>query len=288
MRFGVAEKVVLSVVLTATVFPVSEASADEAEVHYRMCLVHKQAGRMQQALEECRVATRLRPSHAAAHFSTGTIQRREGLLEPALRSFRRAAELQPQNANSHGMVGAVLIRLRRYDQAIEPLRRACELEPDEASNWANLGMAYRRLRRNEDAMRAYQAGLERAPEDAQLLNNLAVVYRRERMNEQAIVLLTQALEQTANENNHEIHLNLAITLRAATRYDEAIPHYVRALALGARGEGPLFDLAVCYEQVGQYALALETYERFVAEVASRDPAAAQRARDTMERLRQRL
>ena len=275
----------LALAIVALAAPVS---ADEAEVHYRMCLVHKRAGRMQQAMSECRTATRLRPSHAAAHFSLGSIQRREGLLEPALASFRRAAELQPQNGMAHGMVGAVLIRLRRYDQAIEPLRRACEIEGDEqASHWANLGAAYRRLRRNQDAIRAYQAGLERHPSDSQLLNNLAVAYRRERMNEQAIVLLTQALENTANENNHEIHLNLAITLRASERYDEAIPHYVRALALGARGEGVLFDLAVSYEQVGQYELAIETYERFVREIASRDPAAAQRARDTIDRLRQR-
>ncbi|MCA9612285.1 MAG: tetratricopeptide repeat protein, partial [Myxococcales bacterium] len=82
--------------------------------------------------------------------------------------------------------------------------------------------------------------------------------------------------------------NLAIALRASNRHDEAIPHYERALALGRRGEGLLFDLAVSYEQVGQYQLAIETYERFVRDVQSRDPAAAQRARDSMQRLRDRL
>ena len=53
---------VLSLSLVALILSVtSEASADEAAVHYRLALAHKQAGRLDQALVECREAIRLRP-----------------------------------------------------------------------------------------------------------------------------------------------------------------------------------------------------------------------------------
>ena len=181
--------------------------------------------------------------------------------------------------------GAVLIRLRRYDESIEPLRRAAELDPEQPNHWANLGSAYRRLGRNGEAITALQQGLRRHPDDVGLLNNLAVAFRRERRNEEAIPLLEAAIQSQPDQV--ELHHNLAIALRATERWDEAIPYYTRARELGDSSRGLLFDLAVCYENVGQTALAIETYEAYVRAAESADPAGAQAVRDTLTRLRQR-
>ncbi len=265
----------------------SAASADEADDHYRAALTHKRAGRLREALAEARAAIRARPTHASAHFTAGSLWRQLDNLEGALACFRESARLRPRHADSHGMVGAVLIRLRRYEEAIEPLRKAAELDPDTAHHWSNLGMVYRQLRRNDEAIEAYEAGLRRHQEDVGLLNNLAVAYRRARRNEEAIILLQQAIEHHEADANADIHFNLAVVLRASERCDDALPHYRKAIDLGRDDEGVLFDLAICYEQVGENDAAIRTYERYIEKVSGSDPAAAQRARDTIARLRRR-
>lgn len=84
-----------------------------------------------------------------------------------------------------------------------------------------------------------------------------------------------------------MHFNLAVALRASERCEDAVPHYRKALDLGRNDEGVLFDLAICYEQVGEYEAAIRTYERYIEKVEGSDPEAAQRARDTIDRLRRR-
>ncbi|MEZ4247979.1 MAG: tetratricopeptide repeat protein [Polyangiales bacterium] len=87
----------LGAVLSLTAAP---AFADEAEVHYRMCLVHKQASRWEQAAQECREAVRLRPTHSAAHFTLGSVLRQAGRMEDALTAFREAARLEPRGTGA--------------------------------------------------------------------------------------------------------------------------------------------------------------------------------------------
>src|SRR5690349_8470019 len=102
------------------------AQADEAEVHYRMGLQHKRAGRLDAAEREIREAVRLRPTHAAAHMSLGGVLRQTGRLEPALASYRRVIELEPTSSQAHALAGATLVRLRRYEEAIPYLTRATQ------------------------------------------------------------------------------------------------------------------------------------------------------------------
>src|SRR5688500_8292830 len=57
---------------SAALVPVG-ARADEAEVHYRMCLSHKKAGKLTDAERECTVAIEKRRDHGAAYYTLGTL-----------------------------------------------------------------------------------------------------------------------------------------------------------------------------------------------------------------------
>ena len=47
----------------------------------------------------------------------------------------------------------------------------------------------------------------------------------------------------------------------------------------------IFDLAVCYEKLGKNKAAIETYERYIRATKKSDPAAAARAKDSVQRLK---
>jgi tetratricopeptide (TPR) repeat protein len=164
------------------------------------------------------------------------------------------------------------------------LKRASELEPKNSNHWLNLGVAYRKSGDNDAAIATYEKGLEAIPNDPQILNNLGVALRKARRYDEAI----KALEKASASAPHdaEVARNLAIAYRGAKHYGQAVPIYIRALELG-RGGPPdlLFDLASCYEKLGNDEMAIATFERYIAATNESDPAGANLARRAVENLK---
>lgn len=184
------------------------------------------------------------------------------------------------------MAGAVLLRLDRPKEAVKYLKTATELEPTHSNHWLNLGVAYRRSKNNEAAIATYRRALKVIPNDPRLLNNLGVALRKERRYDEAIHALEQAL--SVDPYDVEVARNLAIAYRGAKRCKEAIPIYIKALDLGDGGPPDLlFDLASCYEKVGQTKMAIATFERYIKATQERDPEAAERARRAVQNLQRR-
>ena len=82
--------------------------------------------------------------------------------------------------------------------------------------------------------------------------------------------------------------DLAIAYRGAGRYKQAIPIYIKALELGDGGPPDLlFDLASCYEKVGNTEMAIKTFERYIRAVKKSDPDSADRAERAVENIKKR-
>ena len=259
------------------------ARADEAEGHHRMALDYERNGDLKAACREAHKAIELRPGYAPAWMTLGSLERKKGKLDQALTAFEKVIALSPTYQPAYALSGAVLVRLKRYEEAVPRLQKAVELDGDDMQSVANLGVALRKLGKNAEAIAAMNAAVERHPDDADLLNNLAVALRQERRYEEAIVHLQHALEL---RDSPEQHRNLAITLRGAERFKEAVPEYEAVLAKNAYDVGALYDLANCYEKLGDNTHAVQMYRRYVDAVRAKDPAAAQRGEDRIKALGQ--
>ena len=256
--------------------------ADDAEVHYRMCMNHKKAGKTDEAERQCAMAIAARPTHAAAHYTLGTLQRARGTLVVALDSFRKVRELEPQNALGWAGEGAVLLRLERNDEAVTALKQAVALDPKDTVSAGNLGSALRKQGHSDEAILVYQKALEKAPDDPDLLNNLAVALRTQNRNAEAIEVLKRALVKRPHDP--ALTGNLAKTLRAEKRYADAIAPYEDALKANERDAGLWFDLAYSYEQTGQNDKALAAYRRHLELIRQKDARAAAYVEDVIEKL----
>jgi Flp pilus assembly protein TadD len=179
-----------------------------------------------------------------------------------------------------------LLRLNRPKEAVKYLEKATALEPKHSNHWLNLGVAYRQSKNNEAAIATYQRALKVIPNDPKLLNNLGVALRKARRYDESIQAHEQAI--AADPYDPEIARNLAIAYRGAKRYKEAIPIYIKAIELGDGGPPDLlFDLASCYEKVGNTDMAIATFNRYIKATEKSDPEGAQRAQRAVENLKKR-
>jgi Flp pilus assembly protein TadD len=259
------------------------ARADEAEVHYRMCLSHKKAGKLTDAERECTVAIEKRKDHGAAYYTLGTLQRQNGQYDKAVASFRKVRELEPTNAIGWAGEGSALLRLDRIDEAVVALRQAVALDPKDVTSIGNLGNALRKQKKVTEAIVMYQKALEKNPDSLDLLNNLAVALRGERRNAEAIAILQKALAKKPGDG--ALAGNLAKALRAEKRYAEAIPHYEAAIKAGDdRDPGLWFDLAYSYEQTQQKEKALDAYRRHLALIKGKDAKGAEHVEEVIKKL----
>ena len=166
------------------------------------------------------------------------------------------------------------------------MEKATALEPEHTNHWLNLGVAYRKSKNNDAAIATYQKALKVIPNDPRLLNNLGVALRKARRYDEAIKAHEQAI--AADPYDPDVARNLAISLRGAERYKEAIPIYIKAIELGDGGPPDLlFDLAACYEKVGNTKMAIATFERYIKATKRSDPEAAQRAQRAVDNLKKR-
>jgi Flp pilus assembly protein TadD len=270
-----------TLLLCALCWPAA-ASADEAEVHYRWCLSHKRAGKLEAAQQACREAIHKRPDHAAAHCTLGNLQRAQNQLEPALQSFQRCRQLEAANSLGWAGEGAVLLRLGRHADAETALRQAVGLDPRDSASIGNLGTALRKQDKVGEAISLYKQALQSQPGDAELLNNLAVALRSLRRNEEAIAALSLALKQRPGDA--ALSGNLAKALRAEKRYAEAIGYYETALKGHPNDAGLWFDLAYSYEQTGKKDKALHAYRKHLALIRARDAKGAAHVEEVIKKL----
>ena len=130
----------------------------------------------------------------------------------------------------------------------------------------------------------YERALRTHPNDPDLVNNLGVALRKARRYDEAIKAHERAVD--ADPYDPASARNLAIAYRGAGRYKKAIPIYIKAFELGDRGPPDLlFDLASCYEKVGNTDMAIDTFEAYIRAVKTSDPDAAERAKRALANLK---
>jgi tetratricopeptide (TPR) repeat protein len=151
-------------------------------------------------------------------------------------------------------------------EAEQLYRTILDADPYSAETHHNLGTLLVRLNRLDEAIMHFEKALAIRPDSTETRNNLANVLARLKRVDQSIVEFEKALEisRRAAEPYLRTCYNIAVTLQALDRHEEAIPHYRRAIAVDpdyAEAHNGLGD-ALTKSKRAQEALA--HYERFAA------------------------
>lgn len=121
-------------------------------------------------------AVHLNPSYPTAHHWYALYLLSQGRIEQALEEIRIAQRTDPLSLIINTDVAEVLLLSKQYDQGVEQARKVLEMEPRFSA--ARLVLTWCLLKKGatETALREAKNGYELAPEDPDMVANLAIAY----------------------------------------------------------------------------------------------------------------
>jgi serine/threonine-protein kinase len=100
------------------------------------------------------------PEEARIRARLGSSLRATGKLDEAIEEFRLAANASPKDWSFRHELGAALLEKGAFREALEPLREAVRLKPDAAAAQDDLGRAALANGRADEALAAFRAAVE--------------------------------------------------------------------------------------------------------------------------------
>lgn len=217
-----------------------------------------ESGRMDEALEQYRIAIKLNPNSAKAHNNLGVAFLRKGWIDQAIEEFQIALSIFPARAESRYNLGLAFSKKGWIDQAIEQYQIALKLNPNDTGGHINLGNVFLRKGWIDQAIRQYQIALKLDPNDAALRYNMGLALSKKGLADQAIKQYQIAL--SINPYNDEARYNLGNAFSGKGLVDEAIEQYRIALSINPYAADIYYGLGQAYSKKGLIDGAIKSLE----------------------------
>ncbi|HUR32492.1 MAG TPA: tetratricopeptide repeat protein [Vicinamibacterales bacterium] len=164
-----------------------------------------------------------------------------GRLPEAVEQLRRATRLAPESAPTHHDLATLLLRQHLYDEARRELETVIHLQPDLFEAYVNLGVADFAQGRTASAIAWYERSLLIAADNATAHYDLAVAY--DTLGNLVKARLHYERAATLEPGDVESQLGLARLLVRQGEAGAAAARYRQVVALAPRNAGALLDLA---------------------------------------------
>jgi TolB-like protein/DNA-binding winged helix-turn-helix (wHTH) protein len=161
------------------------------------------------AEKEFQRALQLNPSYPTAHHWYAFYLLSQGRIEQALEEIRIAQRTDPLSLIINTDVAEVLLLARQYDQGLEQARKVLDMEPRFSAARLILTWCLLKKGANETAVREARKGYELVPDDPDMLANLAIAYAAVGDERSARAVLLQAQAQANGRPMDPISIGLA-------------------------------------------------------------------------------
>jgi tetratricopeptide (TPR) repeat protein len=181
------------------------------------------------ASEALQHALRLRQDSWSVHYALGQALAALGNQQAAVDSYKTALRLNPYDADIHNDLGLAFGSMGLNDDAIAEYRTALRLDPSRASAYNNIGMALEAKGDKGGAIEGYQAALRIEPRNTFALTNLGAALSDQGQWDEGARYLQEAIR--AGSNAPESYYLLGIARLGQGRRQEAADAFRRALAI---------------------------------------------------------
>ncbi len=148
----------------------------------------------QQAIRRLERALRLQPRDATARAQLALLLRDAGMLQRAESEARLAVSAGPGNAYAHHVLGLVFAALRNFELSEQALASAARLAPGDGSIWNNLARTYSSLGQTSSAIGAFRRAVECSPESPLFHANLAGALVENSQHDESVFHYQKAIE----------------------------------------------------------------------------------------------
>jgi tetratricopeptide (TPR) repeat protein len=167
--------------------------------HYSLANVLMHLGKLDEAGVHLEEALKLNSKIGDVHADYGYILETRGEKEKALAEYNTALRLSPKSAVVHYDYGMYLWRAGDLPKATTEFQAALQLDPKHVDAHYDFGNLLYQQGRLEQAQVHYLAALQEAPKRADIHNKLGVVYVRKGLVSQALLQFAEALELNPND-----------------------------------------------------------------------------------------
>lgn len=115
--------------------------------HYNRALIARDAGRLDEAINEFNAALAIHPRFAEAHYSLGVIAYQQGRMQAAEAFFLRALEYEPRDIKTINNLGSLYASTGRTSEAARTFERGLAMVPGDQLIRVNLEIARKELAR---------------------------------------------------------------------------------------------------------------------------------------------
>jgi len=143
------------------------AKKESTDSHHLPDLISRQIARIRQTIVE-------RPNHADLHYRLGLLLRNRGQIEEAIEAFRRAVAINPCYMKALIKLGLALKEIGQTDEAIDVFRQATRIEGNYADLHYQLGLLFAQRCQFEMAVEHYEAAVRSNAQNIDFQANLAL------------------------------------------------------------------------------------------------------------------
>jgi superkiller protein 3 len=157
----------------ADVASLGAAEGSEADQH-RKPGTTTAADLLSQQIDRLRAAVQENPNHADLHYRLGLLLRNRGQIEDAIGEFREAVAINPTYMKALLKLGLALGENDQTDEAVKVLRQALDLQPEYIDLHYQLGLLFAQRHQFEMAVEHYEHAVQGNPRNVAFQANLAL------------------------------------------------------------------------------------------------------------------
>src|SRR6266516_1297518 len=184
-------------------------NSKDAKAHTSLAVAFTGQSKFDAAVPHMEAALRLEPNNGEFHLVYATLLQRIGHNDEAALHFEAATRLKPDSAEAHYSYAAFLAGLGKYDEYVGELRKVLQLKPDYPYAELRLADALFANGDLEGAKLHYLAALRTDPKLTVAYNNLGKLYMTQGQISQAEVQFSEALRNNPNYKEAEENLHTA-------------------------------------------------------------------------------
>lgn len=228
--------------------------------------------------EEEHEAPKADSTNARVWNEKGNVHFRAAAFEEAIVAYEKSINLDHSFGWAYCNLGLTYLLLNRYAEAILLLQKSIELletDRDRAVAWNGLGNLYRRLNDYDNAVVAYQKADELDPQNAGMRDDVEAFHGEQNTNNAKVwnelgdlLFKSGSYLEAANCYSKAIEMepmnsasfsNLALCLTYQSKFEEAIPLYVKSIELCHTDA----DKAASWNRLGNVYRKLNDYDNAV-------------------------
>lgn len=207
-----------------------------------------------------REVIKLRENYMDAYKNLGVVYMKSQKPEKALELAQKALLMVKDDYLFYYLAGTALLATKDFKSSIPYFEKAQELNPKHSQICNNLGTAYLTMGNYIKAYENFIKASELEPRSSITFYNIASILQIQNKHEEACIYFQKAYD--IDKDEHYL-VSLALSEFKSKQYEAAIKHYKILASQHPEKHNFQYNLACCYEMIGEYSFAIGILDQLV-------------------------